>query len=131
MNGSFYRIAARRGKNGKCRQAKGCGGLARGRKKRDGPKKILSSIFQMPPPELYTGAMLHINCNGSVQVDNSKGIVLYNENAVELDMGKTRVRLSGDDLTLETVEKGIVLVRGRIFNLEFFYSAREDKKRQG
>lgn len=85
----------------------------------------------MPPPELYTGAMLHINCNGSVQVDNSKGIVLYNENAVELDMGKTRVRLSGDDLALETVEKGIVLVRGRIFNLEFFYSAREDKKGQG
>ena len=46
-------------------------------------------------------------------------------------MGKTRVRLSGDDLALETVEKGIVLVRGRIFNLEFFYSAREDKKGQG
>ena len=68
--------------------------------------------------------MIHISCAGTVQVDNCKGILLYNENAVELDMGRLRLQLSGDNLTLETVEKGIVLVRGRLFGMTFFYGER-------
>ena len=102
---------------------RGVVGLGRASKKKESPREILSSMFRMPPA-LYTDGMIHISCAGTVQVDNCKGILLYNENAVELDMGRLRLQLSGDDLTLETVEKGIVLVRGRLFGMTFFYGER-------
>ena len=103
---------------------RGVVGLGRASKKKESPREILSSMFRMPPPALYTDGMIHISCAGTVQIDNCKGILLYNENAVELDMGRLRLQLSGDDLTLETVEKGIVLVRGRLFGMTFFYGER-------
>ena len=87
-------------------------------------------MFRMPSAALYTDAMIHINCAGTVQIDNCKGILLYNENAVELDMGKTRLQLAGDELTLETVEKGIILVRGRLFGMTFFYDQRDQRDRR-
>lgn len=98
--------------------------------KKVGPREIFSSMFRMPPPTLYTDAMVHINCAGTVQIDNCKGILAYNENAVELDMGKLKLQLSGDDLVLETVEKGIILVRGQVFGLTFFYGDGSRKKEQ-
>ena len=87
-------------------------------------------MFRMPPPALYTDGMIHISCAGTVQVDNCKGILLYNENAVELDMGRLRLQLSGDDLTLETVEKGIVLVRGPAVWDDLFLRRKDSKSRR-
>lgn len=116
---------------------KGGARLARGKRGRGGPLQALASIFHMPAAEMYTGGMLHINCNGTVQVDNSRGLTAYTENFVELDMGRLRVRISGDGLILETVEKGVVLVRGSIFRLEFLQpgqraaGAAEEKGKKG
>ena len=100
---------------------KRCWGLGKRNREKDGLREILSSMFRMPAPAFYTDAMIHISGAGTVQIDNCRGILLYNENAIELDMGETRLQLTGDALTLETVEKGIILVRGRLFGLTFFY----------
>ena len=107
-------------------QTENRGGAQVGHKHRDSPQKVLSSLFCLLPESFYSGALLHIDCSGSLQVDNCKGILLYNENAVEFDMDTVRVRVSGDALALETVEKGILLLRGRIFRLDFFYGGREN-----
>ena len=101
--------------------------MARDKRKREGLGAIFSSIFRMPAAGFYTGAAVHINSNGEIQVDNSKGIRLYDENAVELEMGKVIMRITGDALALETVAKGMILIRGRVFGIGFLYSQRDDR----
>ena len=44
-------------------------------------------------------------------------------------MGKTVMRITGDALVLETVEKGIILVRGKIFGINFLYSQEGEQTR--
>ena len=109
--------------------------MAKREKVKEGIGTILSSIFRMPASGFYTDAMVHISCNGEIQVDNSKGIRLYDENVVELDMGRVVMRITGDALVLETVAKGIVLIRGRVFGVNFLYSQEEEsgleKRRAG
>ena len=118
----FYRFPARK------QPEKGVDGLVR-RRKKEGLGTILSSIFRMPASGFYTDALVHISSSGEIQVDNSKGIRLYDETAVELDMGKTVMRITGDALVLETVEKGIILVRGKIFGINFLYSQEGEQTR--
>jgi len=105
-------------------------GVRNGRRRRAvSPARIWASLRQMPPPDLYSRPLLHIDCRGAVQIDNCKGILLYNETAVEFAMGSTRVRLTGDALRLETVAKEIVLVRGRIFRVDFLFEDAPDRDR--
>lgn len=106
----------------------GVDGVAKKGRKREGLGTILSSIFRMPESGFYTDAMVHISAGGEIQVDNSKGIRLYDENAVELEMGRVVMRITGDALALETVAKGIILIRGKVFGINFLYSQEGEKE---
>lgn len=93
--------------------------------KRKKPKeslvKAITSGMKLPPPELYMGASLHISSMGAVQVEGCKGVSLYNENFVELDLGSCHARISGDRLVLVTLSKHTISVEGRLFSIEFSY----------
>lgn len=71
---------------------------------------------------MHLGAILHINCHGDVCIENCKSIVLYTENEVQFDMGNIIASIKGDGITIETMEKNLVTVHGRIFCAEFLYS---------
>lgn len=75
--------------------------------------KLKSSLHLCP--------MLHVSTNGEIYVENPGAVVLYNENEVHLDMGSVVVAIKGDGITLQTMEKGLVTVTGRIFGIEFMY----------
>ena len=122
MSGLLYRSISQK------RPAEGVDGVAKKGRRKEGLGGILSSMFRMPESGFYTDAMVHISAGGEIQVDNSKGIRLYDENAVELEMGRVVMRITGDALSLETVAKGIILIRGKVFGISFLYSQEEKKE---
>ncbi|MEG1931925.1 MAG: YabP/YqfC family sporulation protein, partial [Pygmaiobacter sp.] len=65
---------------------------------------------------------LYISSKGLLQADGCKGIALYNENYIELNMGHCTARISGDNLTLLTLSPGTLSIEGRLFTIEFFYT---------
>lgn len=87
-------------------------------------KNKLSDIFATNKYKLqkllYNQPVLHINCNGDLIAENCKGILLYTDTEIRLDMGIV-VSLRGDDLMLETLDKDRITVSGRFFNFELIY----------
>ena len=91
------------------------------RKPRQSTLAAIRSGFVPPAADLYLGSAIHISDRGAVQIENCKGISLYDENEIEVDLGSCRVRLSGDGLVLITLTPGTIAVEGRLFRVEFFY----------
>ena len=83
-------------------------------------KNIIAGI-RPPSAELYAGSNVIINSYGGVQIEDCKGITQYNENYVEVDMGRCKLRISGDEITLEQLTKKDIAIQGKIVKLEFFY----------
>lgn len=70
---------------------------------------------------LHLCPMLHISTSGEIYVENPGAIMLYNENEVQFDMSNVVVAIKGDSIILQTMEKGLVTVSGRVFSVEFMY----------
>lgn len=91
------------------------------RKKKESLLGILKQSLTPPAQELYLGSAIHISDRGSVQIENCKGVSVYNENYVQVRLSGCSVRVSGDGLMLLTLTTGTVSVEGRLFNVEFIY----------
>lgn len=68
---------------------------------------------------LYGQPMLHINCNGFFEIENCHGIIRYDVNHLELDMGKQRVVIEGEGICVDTFQKKLITVSGTLFSLCF------------
>ena len=70
---------------------------------------------------MYRQQMIHINCDGAIEIENSEGIIDYDVHHVKLSMGNTCVVIEGDELVMDTYQKNHIVVHGRIFALRFCY----------
>ena len=70
---------------------------------------------------MYHQQMIHVNCEGAIEVENSEGIIDYDMHHVKLSMGKVCVVIEGDDLVMDTYQKNHIVIHGRIFELRFCY----------
>ncbi len=91
------------------------------RGQRESAKQILQGLFRQPEQGFYRQPVLHINCQGQIEVENYRNILLYNENQVRLDMGRWEIALFGDTLELCAASKGRLVLKGRVFRSEFSY----------
>lgn len=79
-------------------------------------KQLLQPIQdKLDPPTIS------ILCSGSIKIDNCKGISRYTENGLEIDMGKLRVQIKGENLLLQHLTKGAMGVQGKLESLIFIY----------
>ena len=68
---------------------------------------------------LYGQPVLHINCNGFFEIENCRGMIRYDANHLELDMGKHRVTIEGEKIQVDTFQKKLITVSGNLFSLCF------------
>ena len=87
--------------------------------KAERPGAALKRLVRQPPGGFYRQPVLHIQCGGSVEVEGCKGILLYDEHQIRLDMGGWQVSLYGDELTLCGIGGRMLTLKGRIFRAEF------------
>lgn len=93
----------------------------RRKKKRESPGTYIKHLVRQPPPGFYRRGVLHIQCGGLVEVEGCKGVLLYDEGQIRLDMGGWQVSLYGDELTLCGIGGRMLTLKGRIFRTEFSY----------
>lgn len=89
------------------------------RTKRGSPGAYLKRLVRQPPAAFYRQPVVHIQCGGQVEVEGCKGVLLYDESQIRLDMGGWQVSLFGDELTLCGVGGRMLTLKGKIFRAEF------------
>lgn len=89
------------------------------RAKRESPGAYFKRLIWQPPASFYHQPVLHIQCGGQVEVEGRKGVLLYDESQIRLDMGGWQVSLYGDELALCGVGGRMLTLKGKIFRAEF------------
>lgn len=88
-------------------------------------RKKPADIFAISPrrnaARLRPRSVVHIACDGAIEIDRCKGILLYRENRICLDMGALCVEIEGDSLVMDTYQKDHITIHGRVFCVKFCY----------
>lgn len=90
-----------------------------GRRERFSWKRAFGVGARSAQEALYGQPVLHINCNGFFEIENCRGIIRYDLNHLELDMGKQRVVIEGEEIRVNTFQKKLITVSGILFSLRF------------
>lgn len=91
------------------------------KKKGPGAKETLRQLTAQPPHNFYKQPILHINCEGEIQVENCRGVLEYTTEHLKLDMGRWDADIWGTDLKLCSLGGPVLVLKGRIFKTELFY----------
>lgn len=81
----------------------------------------IKSLFEKMPQEIYSHPSIVLRCDGYVQIENCKEILLYNENSITLNMGKINVEIEGSELEMCSLSKGFIDISGKIFGIKYIY----------
>ncbi len=60
-----------------------------------------------------------VGCRSAV-VEQHRGLLLYSPEQIEVEGGHVRLRIRGDKLRLQAMDREALLVRGDIVSVEFF-----------
>ncbi len=73
-----------------------------------------------PIPNLhFNEAKIEMLGNREIIVDGCKGVVEYTENFIKLSIGELSLGLSGDEMVIESFDGGVVIIRGKIVEINF------------
>ncbi len=74
---------------------------------------------------LYGRPRLHADCGGVLEIENCRGILQYDAQKLVLDMGEWSIRIEGDELIVDSYQRALMTVRGRIFSVQFGYGGNQ------
>jgi len=98
------------------------------RKKRKGERyslrRALGIGVQAVQTTLYGHPMLHAECGGTLEIENCRGILQYDTQKLVLDMGEWSVQIEGDELVVDSYQKALMTVRGKVFSVRFGYGGK-------
>lgn len=85
-----------------------------------------SSLHQLLYGEALTDLIqpvLHINCRGSIEVENCSRVLEYTPQRIRLQLSEQIVTVEGDTLVILSLNRYVTQIRGAIYRLTF---AQED-----
>ncbi len=81
--------------------------------------RSISRTFKLPE-ELFSGMpRIEINGDEEVTVENHKGILMYEDEQIQINGGNAVVQIRGRGLRLCTMTRTILTIRGYITGVEF------------
>ncbi len=80
-------------------------------------REDIAERFEMPGEALGT-TKVTMSGKSRVLIESHKGIVSYGNERVELECEHMNIRVLGTELNLAAMDKGAVLIRGRITAVE-------------
>ncbi len=90
-------------------------------KKRRRPKERMVDVFRtsfsLSPALDAAQPLIHINCHGSVEIENCSHVVEYGPNRIRMHMKEGDVTVEGEELTILSLNAHVTEIRGRIFRL--------------
>jgi len=92
-----------------------------GDKKREGMLDRAAELFDLPAEALAGAPRLTITGNRRIVVENHKGLLEYGENEIDVNVGRTILKIKGEDLELRAMNADELMVTGTVFGIEFVY----------
>lgn len=80
--------------------------------------ELLSERLDIPSDISVGTAKLSIFGKNRVLIENHKGILHYSENEIELSAKGMTVKLLGDGLSIDAMDKSDMLITGKILSVE-------------
>ncbi len=77
----------------------------------------LRDSFVLCPAVDLLQPLIHINCHGSVEVENCSRVLEYGEHRIRLQVRNSVVTLEGEGLLILSLNAHVTEIRGRIFRL--------------
>ncbi len=88
-------------------------------RKRGGPVLEIAERFDLPPEAVAGVPKVTLTGSRRALIENHRGLWEYSRECVEINGGRIRVRLQGQDLELRAMNACDILVTGDIFSVEF------------
>jgi hypothetical protein len=95
-------------------------GLLRRKKQKtkESLKEALRNTFSVPEVFDLTQPLLHINCSGSLELENCGGILEYDAKRIVFRLKDRRVAVTGEAMTIVSLNAHITEIRGQIFRVD-------------
>ncbi len=87
--------------------------------RKQGAALEIAERFDLPPEVLPGVPRLTLTGTRRALVENHRGLLEYGRERVEINGGRVRLRLNGEDLELRAMDTGSILITGEIFSVEF------------
>ena len=71
------------------------------------------------PPGMAGGAHIEMFSNREAIIDGCRGVMEYDEENIQLNIGAGTVRISGRGLNMDSFGEGQAVIKGYIKNIEF------------
>ena len=87
-----------------------------------------NSLYQLFCDEALTDLtqpVLHINCRGSIDVENCSRVLEYTPQRIRLQLSERVITVEGDALAILSLNRYVTQIRGEIYRLTF---AQEDER---
>ncbi len=82
------------------------------REKNQLKNKIIGEMFRDEPRIELTG-------NREIIIDGCKGVVEYTENNIRISLLENVLSLSGDNLLIQSFDNDVVIINGKISDIDF------------
>lgn len=79
----------------------------------------LLNAFDIPEDSLGTVPRLTVTGNGSVLIENHKGLVEYGREHIVVSGGKMLLSIHGSGLELEAMNRDEIRVKGQILSIDY------------
>ncbi len=90
----------------------------RDRYPKESPRQWAKQLFEQPTQALYQKPSVYMS-GDELELQNFRTVVDYNENYLLLDLGRGRLRITGDALVILALEKARLVLRGQILSITF------------
>lgn len=91
------------------------------------PKEVLALDYSRAQTLLHPRPMLHLRCDGAMEIEYCREILHYSQTCIKLDMQSVCVEITGDELVLDTLQKDRITLHGRLFSVTFRYEKAQVK----
>lgn len=75
--------------------------------------------FDLPAEAMSDEPKVTVSGCSSVLIENHRGLLEYGEERIEVSCGHLRVRLLGEGLSLQSMDKNAMRIQGQIFSVEY------------
>ncbi|MFI3170227.1 MAG: YabP/YqfC family sporulation protein [Faecalibacterium sp.] len=82
------------------------------------PKQWAKQLFVQPSTIFYQQPSLYL-CGSELELQNFHAVVDYTEDYLLIDLGRGRLRITGDALVIRSLEKGRLVLGGQILSVVF------------
>lgn len=82
---------------------------------------VLADKFDLPGEAVAGDSRVTITGNRRILIENHKGLMEYGENQIEVNCGKTILKIRGEELFIRAMNSQELLITGTIFGIDYIY----------